>query len=174
MQKHQPSSKFYLYVANAKNMTAYPGVVHNALYARNYAKYAEMAGINYTVYYTDYSGMTQEDAGAKRFEVQGSHRGEGFEIEVFNYRSSHNWAERAKSLEHVSSQEQLLYHCLTLDVECSSPSPTPAPSPSPSPSPTPSSISDSCKKEIDNACAVGVDCKQCIREHGGNTWVRAG
>merc|ERR1719353_1353152 len=58
MQKHQPKP-FYLYVANRLNGTKAMNVVHNTLYSRNYAKYAEMAGINYTVYYTDYEGMTE-------------------------------------------------------------------------------------------------------------------
>ena len=36
-------------------------------YSRNYAKYAELAGISYTTYYTDYEGMTSTDRGQQRF-----------------------------------------------------------------------------------------------------------
>jgi hypothetical protein len=58
MQKHQPkpdgasAKSFYLYIANQLNSTAGMNVVHNALYSRNYAKYAELSGISYTTYYT--------------------------------------------------------------------------------------------------------------------------
>merc|ERR1712216_1047816 len=81
MQKHQPKP-FYLYIANQLNSTAGMNVVHNALYSRNYAKYAEMAGINYTVYYTYYEAMVEDDHGEQRFQVGKS---------VFNYRSGHDW-----------------------------------------------------------------------------------
>ena len=36
-------------------------------YSRNYAKYAQLAGISYTTYYTDYEGMTSTDRGQQRF-----------------------------------------------------------------------------------------------------------
>jgi len=161
MQKHQPQP-FHLYIANALNNTAGMNVVHSALYSRNYAKYAEMAGINYTVYYTDYHGMTQEDQGEQRVQ-SGS--------KVWNYRSSHDWANQPGVAEagYASVQEQLLYHCLALGVDC-----TASPSPSPSPAPSPSGLSDSCKAMINQKCPVGSICETCIPQQGAAFWISAG
>ena len=47
MQAHTPKP-FYLYIANQLNTTAGMNVVHNALYSRNYGKFAQQAGINFT------------------------------------------------------------------------------------------------------------------------------
>merc|ERR1712096_390086 len=115
MQKHQPKP-FYLYIANQLNSTQGMNVVHNALYGRNYAKFAETAGINYTVYYTDYHGMTGDDKGDMRFSAAG--RGGGA---VYNYRSSHDWIHQpgAKQTSRVSSAEQLQYHCMAFGMDCS-------------------------------------------------------
>ncbi|CAE8697181.1 unnamed protein product, partial [Polarella glacialis] len=96
MQRHQPKP-FYLYVANPWNSTEGLSVVHSALYARNFAKYAEMAGINFTVYYTDYKAMVAADVGDQRFAAD-----DGL---VWNYRSSHDWVQQPglKELPRVSS-----------------------------------------------------------------------
>lgn len=165
MQKHQPKP-FYLYIENALNSTAGMNVVHSALYSRNYAKYAEMAGINYTVYYTDYHGMTEDDAGEQRFQSGNK---------VYNYRSSHDWASRPEVQKsgHANPTEQLMYHCLALGVECSS-SPSPTPSPSPSPSPSPGVLSDACKEKIDENCPSGSDCQSCITSKGAQFWIGVG
>ena len=86
MQKHQPkpdgvsAGSFFLYIANPLNSTAGMNVVHNALYARNYAKYAALAGVSYTTYYTDYNAMTEEDKGSQRFS--GSGRGGSMVMEL--------------------------------------------------------------------------------------------
>eukprot|EP00756_Hemistasia_phaeocysticola_P029584 Hpha_TRINITY_DN16239_c0_g8::TRINITY_DN16239_c0_g8_i1::g.14584::m.14584 len=155
MQKHMPSPHFYLYSANQLNSTAGMNVVHNALYARNYATYAERAGVNYTVYYTDYHGMTQADVGTKRFQ-EGS--------TVHNYRSSHGWVDTSpavRSVQRASMQEQTLYFCLALGIEgC-----TVAPGPSPGPAP---SLSAACKKAIDADCPTQrsqTECNSCVRNH---------
>jgi hypothetical protein len=153
--KHQPKP-FYLYIANSLNSTAGMNVVHNSLYSRNFAKYAAKAGINYTVYYTDYHGMTADDAGSQRFATpQGT----------FNYMSSHGWVDApgVKATGRTSSQEQLLYHCLALGVPgCSA---GPGPSPGPGPGPSPGNISAACMATIDASCPAAhtaAQCHQCV------------
>ena len=115
MQKHQPkpdgvsAGSFFLYIANPLNSTAGMNVVHNALYARNYAKYAALAGVSYTTYYTDYNAMTEEDKGSQRFS--GSGRGGSM---VWNYRSNFNWATVGgvgTKLQAASTGEQLMFVC---------------------------------------------------------------
>eukprot|EP00662_Eupelagonemidae_sp_cell21_P037922 gene37922-45394_t len=121
MQQHQPKGsapggKFYLYISNALNSTAGMNVVHNALYSRNYAKYAERAGgINYAVYYTDYEGMTADDRGAARFEVDG-----GRGATVYNYRSNFGWVDLpgVRAVERSSEQEFILFHCHAMGLKC--------------------------------------------------------
>merc|ERR1719356_851737 len=57
MQRHLPAEPFYIYVANSKNGTGHTDVAHHAIYALNFAKYAEMnkqGRLDYTVYYTDF------------------------------------------------------------------------------------------------------------------------
>jgi len=160
MQKHAPKP-FYLYIHNELNGTTHMEIVHNAMHARNYAKFAEKAGINFTVYYTDYNAMTPDDKGDKRFSVPGR-----FGSEVLNYRSSHDWVHQpgAQSTQRASPQEQMQFHCLAFGMDCSS-GPSPGPSP-PGPSPSPSGdLSPSCKKAIDANCPIGGDCQQCIGTH---------
>ena len=43
-------NSFFLYVANHRNTTEGMSVVHNALWARRYAQFAEQAGLNYATY----------------------------------------------------------------------------------------------------------------------------
>ena len=43
-------NSFFLYVANHRNTTEGMSVVHNALWARRYAQFAEQAGLNYSAY----------------------------------------------------------------------------------------------------------------------------
>ena len=43
-------NSFFLYVANHRNTTEGMSVVHNALWARRYAQFAEQAGLNYAAY----------------------------------------------------------------------------------------------------------------------------
>lgn len=116
MQKHQPKP-FHLYIANSLNSTAGMNVVHNALYSRNYAKYAQKAGIDYTVYYTDYHGMTADDKGDRRCSAVGR----GGEV-VYNYRSSHDWIDQpgVQATGRASHEEQTLYHCLAFGIKCTS------------------------------------------------------
>jgi len=146
MQKHRPES-FHLYIANQLNGTGGMQVVHNALYGRNYAKYAEMAGINYTVYYTDYHGMREEDYGQARFLTSGT---------AWNYRSNHAWINvpGVKDTKRASANEQMLFHCFVLGTKCSLPHPTPSPGP----------LSDACKKAITDLCPHG-GCERCIPQH---------
>jgi len=92
------------------------------MHGRNYAKFAEKAGINYTVYYTDYPDMTAADKGDKRFEVPGK---DG--AIVFNYRSSHDWVNQpgVQNVMRASGDEYLLYHCLAFRMHCNlAPEPT--------------------------------------------------
>lgn len=74
MQKHMPSGEdpFYIYVANSMNGTSAVDVAHHSLFALNFAKYAEMGkhgGHQYTVYYTDFAHMSEEDRGTQRLTV---------------------------------------------------------------------------------------------------------
>merc|ERR1719183_1227651 len=72
MQNHLPAEPFYIYVANSKNGTGHTDVAHHAIYALNFAKYAEMnkrGRLDYTVYYTDFQGMTKADRGMQRLRV---------------------------------------------------------------------------------------------------------
>jgi len=109
MQKYAPKP-FYMLIANKLNSTAGMNVVHNALYSRNYAKFAEMAGINYTVYYTDYKDMTAQDKGTMRFVSGGS---------LWNYRSNFDWINQpgVKDVTRVSENEYLLFHCFAMGVK---------------------------------------------------------
>eukprot|EP00947_MAST-08B_sp_MAST-8B-sp1_P000645 g645.t1 len=167
MQRHQPSKPFYLYVANRLNSTAGMNVVHNALYARNYARFAEEAGVQYTVYYTDYEAMTKNDTGTQRFAVpdSGGHGGGGGGTVVWNYRSSHDWIDRPgvkNATARASSEEQLLYFCLALGVEGCTVSPGPSPGPSPAP------LSKACKQLIDADCPAQrsqAACGSCVRSN---------
>ena len=129
MVKHAPKP-FYLYIANRLNTTAGMNVVHNALYSRNYAKYAELAGINYTVYYTDYIGMSSEDAGTRLYKTSDG--------SVFNYRSNFGWGDMHPGVPFEgmdSNGEQLLFICNAFGIKCNAAPPPPSP-PSPSPSPS--------------------------------------
>lgn len=72
MQHHKPSESFYIYVANSKNGTGAEDVSQHSIFALNFAKFAEMGehgGHQYTVYYTDFAHMSEEDRGMKRLEV---------------------------------------------------------------------------------------------------------
>jgi len=72
MQHHKPSESFYIYVANSKNGTGAEDVSEHSIFALNFAKFAEMGehgGHQYTVYYTDFAHMSEEDRGMQRLEV---------------------------------------------------------------------------------------------------------
>lgn len=116
MQAHQPDS-FYIYIANALNGTGFMDIPHEAIYARNYATFAEKAGVNYTVYYTDYKHMKATDAGTERVSATGQ-QGET----VYNYRSSHDWRSHAgvKDVSVDSDEEKVLFACMALGIDSSS------------------------------------------------------
>jgi hypothetical protein len=187
MLAHQPvgpnGEKFALYVANALNSTAGMHVVHNALYARAYAKFAAQAGINYTVYYTDYASMRPCDVGSRRYAVE-----EHGTTTVYNYRSNMGWANRADADAAPfrgmsgSLREQLAFVCAAVGVaNCTlAPGPSPGPSPGPGPSCTcpscvpvggcPGPLPTQCITELKKDCAVAhlptkADCEDCIRSH---------
>jgi len=150
MTKHQPRPKFHLYIANQLNSTAGMNVVHSALYARQYGNVALQAGINFTIYYTDYIGMKTNDEGSRRLVTKNGQT-------VFNYRSSHDWIEQpmVKTVERGSQEEQLLYHCLALSVEDCVVAPS-------------GTLSKECKAEVDKLC--GRDhkretCSNCVHRH---------
>lgn len=72
IQKHLPHDPFYMYIANSKNGTSAEDVAHHSIFALNFAKYAEMGkqgGLQYTVYYTDFAHMSEDDQGMQRFEI---------------------------------------------------------------------------------------------------------
>lgn len=72
MQQHKPSDPFFIYVANSMNGTGIEDISKHSVYALNFAKFAEMGehgGHQYTVYYTDFANMNEEDRGMERFEV---------------------------------------------------------------------------------------------------------
>ena len=123
-------------------------MVHNALYSRNYATFAQKAGINYTVYYTDYHGMTPQDKAPDRLVATGR----AGQV-VYNYRSSHGWREQAgvSDTAPASSEEQLLFHCMAL---LGQPCPT-------------SSLSPQCQAQIREDCMhnASVDCTACVHSH---------
>merc|ERR1719359_2556684 len=73
MQHHKPSDPFFIYVANSMNGTGIEDMSQHSVYALNFAKFAEMGehgGHQYTVYYTDFAHMAEEDRGTKRLEVE--------------------------------------------------------------------------------------------------------
>lgn len=173
MLAHSPASPFYVYVANSMNGSSGMDMPHQALYARGYGKYAKQAGHEYTVYYTDYKHMTEDDVSDTRVEATTSGPG-GAQQVVFNVLSSHDWRSQpgVKDLQPSSTDELVAYSCFVLGLPTPSPSPSPMPSPRPSPSPSP--ISDECKAEVDKACPVGVVCETCIPAHGAQAWIAAG
>ena len=97
------NSPFHLFVVNRLNSTAGMNVVHSALYARQYARIAEAAGVNFSVYYTDYEGMRDSDKGTERVSAGGGRV-------IFNYRTNFGWAPPA-NVERGSDEEGLLFHC---------------------------------------------------------------
>jgi poly(3-hydroxybutyrate) depolymerase len=66
---HLDVGAFYLFVVNRLNTTAGMNVVHSAMHARQYARVAERAGMNYATLYTDYHGMTADDYGDSRYTL---------------------------------------------------------------------------------------------------------
>ena len=163
MVKHAPKP-FHLYIANRLNSTAGMNVVHNAMYSRNYAKYAEMAGINYTVYYTDYVGMTKDDAGTRKYTTNDG--------SVFNYRSNFGWATMHPGVPFEgmdSNGEQLLFICNAFGIKCDA---TPPPPPPPGPSPPSGPLPPSCIAELERVCKRSEyptlpSCADCIRQNAG-------
>ena len=135
----------------------------NALYSRNYAKFAELAGISFTTYYTDYNGMRGEDRGSKRFTVGGGgHGGRGGGATTWNYRSSFDWADVAgvgRSVEPASSAEQLLFVCHAMGKSCKvQPPPPPAP------------VSPGCQAAVRRDCGsvAPAGCSECVPQHVGD------
>ena len=143
MLQHAPKP-FYLYVANRLNGTAWMNVVHNSLYARAYARYAERAGINYTVLYTDFAGMRPADAGARRLPGEGG--------VVWNYRSSWDFlgSPGVADTPRASTEEQLLLHCHAFGLQCG--------------------LTPACKAAIAADCGAvaPAGCAGCIRAHAGS------
>merc|ERR1719491_1658833 len=79
MLHHKPKN-FHLYLASAGADTL---LLHSGLWAHAYAENAKRAGINYTVYYGDYPGMTASSLGpAETRHADGT---------KFNYHSSSTW-----------------------------------------------------------------------------------
>merc|ERR1711988_2032465 len=128
MLSHSPASPFYVYIANSMNGSAAMDMPHQALYSRGYGKYAKQGGHEYTVYYTDYKHMTQDDVSDTRVEVFGR-----FGQEVYNVLSSHDWRSQpgVKDLQATSTAELVAYSCFVLGLPMPTPSPSPAPTPSP-------------------------------------------
>ena len=161
MQKHQPkpdgtsARSFFLYIANPLNSTAGMNVVRNALYSRNYAKYAELAGISYTTYYTDYHGMTEDDKGQQRFVTSG-----GRGAMTWNYRSNFGWAESAgvgTKLQAAASTEQLMFVCHAMNMTCTSGA---LPQPG-------GGLTPACKELVRKDCGIvaPAGCRKCIPQH---------
>eukprot|EP00040_Diaphanoeca_grandis_P025848 m.143864 g.143864 ORF g.143864 m.143864 type:complete len:527 (+) comp30340_c0_seq3:335-1915(+) len=157
---------FSIYIANQLNSTAGMNVVHNALYARNYAKYANQAQVKYTVYYTDYEGMQANDTGTERYAVGAT---------VWNYRSSVTDSKLPPGVARVSLAEQVLFVCHAHNMTCSVPPPSPAPPPPPPPSPSP--VSHECQLEIKLDCGDCKEaqqcCEQCVRTHSADLLAHA-
>lgn len=157
MQKHSPTP-FYLYVENQLNSTEGMNLVHNAMHARNYAKFAGLSDINYTVYYTDYHAMTTADRGTKRFEVPGR----GGDL-VYNFRSSipgYLSLPGIAATRRTSAQEQLQFVCHAHGVDCSAPAPAPAPD---------GPLSPKCQAAVKTVCGHcdGTEncCGDCVRQN---------
>jgi len=114
MQLHQPSP-FYMFIANNMNGTDGFSIPHEALYARNYATFAEKAGVNFTVYYTDYIHMKTTDVGMER--IMSDRWGKST---LWNYRSSHHWRSHTgvKDVALNSDEEKVLFACMAVGMDC--------------------------------------------------------
>lgn len=146
-----PRSRFWLYVYNPLNGTTGMQVVHNALYARRYAAVAEAAGLEFVSYYPDYAEMRASDRASERLRL---HDGT-----VLNLRESFDWRGAAGVNLSVpaSAEEQTLFFCLALGVECSA---------APSPPPPAPPLSAECTAEVREDCVVPpAECLVCVHAH---------
>ena len=121
-------------------------------YARNYAKYAELAGISYTTYYTDYNAMTEDDKGSQRFSSSGK---------VWNYRSNFDWATVGSvgtTVQAASSGEQLMFVCHAMNKTDCKPGAPPDPD---------GALSPACKAAVAGFCGAvaPAGCNGCVRAH---------
>eukprot|EP00035_Acanthoeca_spectabilis_P028659 m.471581 g.471581 ORF g.471581 m.471581 type:complete len:185 (+) comp31271_c0_seq1:912-1466(+) len=155
MQRHAPRP-FALFVANELNSTEGMNVVHNALYARLYGKFAALAGVNYTVYYTDYAGMPPQDAGTKRFADPTTGT-------LWNYRSSIEGyldLPGIASTARASTAESILFACHAHGVRCTVLPPSPVPN---------GNLTAECKAEVGKDCGrcsgEASCCGACVRAH---------
>ena len=81
-------------------------MVHNAIYARQYARHAAAAGMNFACFFTDYHGMTADDIGDSRYTVVSSryHRVTSYNLLSDFPATGSDWTETKQAL---SFAEQL-------------------------------------------------------------------
>ena len=115
------STPMYLYVVNDKNGTGMMDLPHSAIYARGYHKYAKQAtGVNYAIYYTDYTGIKPEDVSKQRFDTT-MVTALGQSNVTFNYQSNFDMFSIAgmSNVSRSGSDEQFLLHCHAFELTCS-------------------------------------------------------
>ena len=100
---HINTSSFFLFIANDLNTTAGMDVVHNAIYARQYARHAAAAGLNFACFFTDYHGMTADDVGDSRYTVVSSryHRVTSYNLLSDFPATGSDWTETKQALSFV-------------------------------------------------------------------------
>lgn len=90
MREHRLRPFAALFV-NVANGTSANDVTHHAAHASAFSDAAGAAGINSTVMYTDYRGMSAAARSGVRVSSARTSRGDL----VYNYRSNHGWLEQA-------------------------------------------------------------------------------
>tara|TARA_B110001452_G_scaffold245323_2_gene229929 strand:- start:571 stop:1191 length:621 start_codon:yes stop_codon:yes gene_type:complete len=153
------ATPFFLYVFNHLNGTAGMNVVHNALYARQYARVAEAANLEFVSYYPDYHAMKAADRSDVRLRPT-----PGVELNLRTSAALRSWRTLpgVSATEPGGAAEQLLYFCYAFNLSCTAPSPSP-------PGPTPSPLSAACKAAVRRDCPVApAACAGCVREHASD------
>jgi len=122
-----PSGADYVYVANAMNRLTVSALPHKSVFARGFGDACKKAGVNYTAYYTDYTGMTPStgfkvETATNRNWKQRRLSNPGGRLVDWNYESNIEWRElHATSLKNIdvgSLQELVLFACMAAKQVC--------------------------------------------------------
>jgi len=107
------ATPFYLYVFNQLNGTAGMHVVHSALYARQYARVAETARLEFVSYYPDYQGMSAADRGDVRLRPA-----PGVELNLRTSTALRGWRALAgvSATQPGGAAEQRLFFCHAFNI----------------------------------------------------------
>jgi len=117
---NSPTGADYIYVANSMNGTSDMDLPHLAVYAQSYADVCRQVGCKYTVYFTNYTGMTPVKSATKVRTLQTK---SGHEVAIdWNYESNMNWREThaasVSNIEAGGAKEQLLFGCSAVGYPC--------------------------------------------------------